>query len=103
MITHLKTAHEEQYSNNSRTLGVLFNYSSEIEHENWKESFVYMFREKKGEFGMYIFFDTMFDLFSFMLYSEDKMKRAYMSEEEFDSIYDASFIEGTFREKLIWV
>jgi len=102
MITHIKTAHEEQYSDGSRTLGILFNYSSEVEHEDWKESFAYMFRETEEE-GMYVFFDTMFDLFSFILYGEDKMKRAYMCEEDFDSYYDAPYIEGSFSEKLKWV
>ena len=103
MTTHITTAHEEQYSDGSRTLGVLLNYSAEVEHENWKESFVYLFRETENEGGMYIFFNTMFDLWSFILYGEDKMKRAYMDEEEFDSFYDALYIEGTFNEKLKWV
>jgi hypothetical protein len=45
----------------------------------------------------------MVDMFDYILYGEDKMKRAYMEEEEFDSYYDAQYIEGTFSEKLKWV
>ena len=103
MITHIQTAHEEQYSDGSRTLGVLLNYSSEVEHEDWKESFIYIFREIEGEGGMYVFFNTMVDMFDYILYGEDKMKRAYMEEEEFDGYYDASYIEGPFIDKLKWV
>lgn len=102
MITHIKTVHEEQYSDGSKTLGVLLNYSSEVEHENWKESFIYMFRETE-EGGRYIFFNTMFDMWSYILYSENKMKIAYMDEEDFDYYYDAPYIEGAFGEKLKWV
>jgi hypothetical protein len=100
MITHIKTVHEEQYSDGSKTLGILFNYSSEIEHQGWKESFIYIFNNEKA---MYIFFNTMVDMFDYMLYGEDKMKRAYMEEQEFDSYLDAEYIEGAFSEKLKWV
>jgi hypothetical protein len=44
----------------------------------------------------------MVDMFDYILYGEDKMKRAYMTEEEFDRYYDAEFIEGAFTEKLKW-
>jgi hypothetical protein len=102
MITHIKTIHEEQDTNGNRTFGVLLNYSSEVEHENWKESFIYMFRETE-EGGRYIFFNTMFDMWSYILYSENKMKIAYMDEVDFDELYDAPFIDGTFNEQLSWV
>jgi len=97
MKTHIKTAHEEEYSDKSRTLGVLLNFSSEIEHEGWKDSYVYIYRD-----GMYIFFNTMIDMVDYLLYGENKMKRAYMTEENFDQYYDAEFIEGAFTEKLMW-
>jgi len=100
MKTRLKTAHEEQYSDGSKTLGVLFNYSFEVEHDGWKESFIYIFNHEKN---MYIFFNTMVDVFDYMLYGEDKMKRAYMEEDEFDSYYDAPYIEGKFGDLLKWV
>jgi hypothetical protein len=103
MITHIKTAHEEQYSDGSKTLGVLLNFSSEVENDSWKESFVYIFKFSEAEGGRYIFFNTMVDLFDYMLYGEVKMKRAYMDEEEFDSYYDAEYIQGSFAEKLSWI
>jgi hypothetical protein len=100
MKTLLKTAHEEQYSDGSKTLGVLFNYSFEVENDGWYESFIYIFNHEKT---MYIFFNTMFDMWSYILYGEDKMKRAYMDEEEFDSYYDAPQIDGKFSDLLKWV
>jgi hypothetical protein len=104
MITHIKEVHTEQYSNGSRTLGVLLNYevTNSNEHNDFKESFVYMFRETEDG-GMYVFFNTMFDMWSFMLYSEDKMKRAYMSEADYDKLFDAPHIDGKFTNKLVWV
>ena len=103
MITHIKTVHEEQYSDGSRTLGILLNYSSELEHENWKESFVYMFRETEESGGRYMFFNTMFDMWSYLLYSENVMKTACMDEETFDKLYDAPYIDGPFSDNLVWV
>jgi len=97
MKTHIKSIHEEEYSDKSRTLGVLLNFSSEIEHEGWKDSFIFIYRD-----GMYIFFNTMVDMIDYLLYGESKMKRAYMPEDEFDKYYDADFIEGKFTEILKW-
>jgi hypothetical protein len=94
MKTHIKTVHEEEYSDKSRTLGVLLNYS---DLDKWKDSLVYIYRD-----GMYIFFNTIIDMIDYLLYGENKMKRAYMDEEEFDKYYDDDFIEGTFSEKLKW-
>jgi hypothetical protein len=100
MHTYITTAHEEQYSDGSRTLGMLLNYEINGEENGGemgnKESFVYIYRE-----GMYIFFNTMVDLFDYLLYGEDKMKRAYMTEEEFDTHYDNP-IDGKFSDKLKW-
>jgi hypothetical protein len=45
----------------------------------------------------------MVDLFDYLLYGENKMKRAYMEEFEFDKLYDADFINGKFNEKLTWI
>ena len=97
METYLKTTHEEQYSDGSKTLGVLMNYDKD---ENFKESFVYIFNHEKK---MYIFFNTMIDMFDYMLYGDVKMKRAYMEEQEFDTFYDSNYIGGKFTEHLIWV
>lgn len=96
MKTLITTAHEEQYSDGSRTLGVLFNYSESVD---FKESLIYIYHNSN-----YIFFDTMIDMMNYLLYGDrdDDIKRAYMNEEEFDSYYDADFIKGKFTEKLSW-
>lgn len=95
MTTYIKTAHEEDYSDGSKTLGVLFNFSDD--DENFSESFVYIYREKN-----YIFFNTMIDMFDYLLYSDKKMKRAYMSEEDFDKYYYPNIINSKFSELLNW-
>lgn len=103
MRTHIKTIHEEEYSDKSRVLGVLLNFSTDVGKEGWKDSFLYVY--KKGQVnddGMYIFFDTIIDLIDYLLYGEVRMKRAYMEEKVFDSYYDAKFIDGEFRLKLEW-
>jgi hypothetical protein len=100
MKTRIKTAHEEETTqqDKKRIIGVLFNYSYELEHENWKESFVYIYKE-----GMYIFFDTIIEMLDYLLYGDTKMNRAYMEEQEFDEYYDAHDIDGSFGEKLSWL
>lgn len=95
MKTYLNTVHEEKYSDGNRTLGVLLNYNDD---SNFKESFIYVYRE-----GMYIFFDTMIEMAEYLLYGEKKMKRAYVTEADFDKLYDAQFLNGKFSEILKWV
>ena len=95
MKTKIKTVHEEAYSDNSRNIGILSNYSIESE---WKETFPYIYKN-----NMYIFFDTIIDLIDYMLYGEKKMKRAYMEEEKFDLYYDTEHIIGKFTNILKWV
>lgn len=99
MKTNIKEIHTESFSDGSRTLGILFNYSNE--DNNFKESLVYAFRNTE-EGGIYVFYETMFDMWTFLLHGDNKMKRAYMRENEFDEIFDAPYIEGRFSEKLIW-
>ena len=94
MRTRIKTVHEEEYSDKSRTLGVLLNYSS---IEVWKDSLIYIYRD-----GMYIFFNTMIDMIDYLLYADNKIKRAYMDEETFDTYYDAESIDGKFSDVLKW-
>jgi len=98
MYTHITTAHEEETTqqDKKKIIGVLFNYSSDVEHDGWKESFVYIYKE-----GMYIFFNTIIEMIDYLLYGESKMKRAYMEEQEFDELYD-SVIDGKFADKLTW-
>jgi hypothetical protein len=94
MKTKIKTVHEEQYSDNSRIIGILLNYSKD---DDSTDSFAYYYKD-----GMYVFFNTIIDLIDYLLYGEKKMKRAYMSEEIFDQYYDADYIEGSFNEILKW-
>jgi hypothetical protein len=97
MRTRITTAHEEEYSDKSRVLGILFNYSIDVEHDGWKDALIYVYRD-----GTYIFFNTIIDTIDYLLYGEVKMKRAYLTEDEFDEYYDAEFIDGDFRNKLKW-
>ena len=100
MQTKIRTAHEEDYrqsDNKTKTIGVLENYSVGSD-KFWKESFVYVYND-----GMYIFFDSIINMFDYLLYGSDKMNRAYMEEVEFDKYYDAETIDDIFKEKLEWV
>lgn len=97
METRINSIHEEGYSDNNRTLGVLFNYSTDGE---FKESFIFIFNNKDD---IYVFFNTMIDMLDYLLYSEKTMDRAYMEEEVFDSYYDAPYIQGKFSEILEWI
>ena len=100
-MSTINTVHEETYSD-GKTLGVLTDYDPIEEGGLIKiGSYIYLFREKDGE-GMYIFFETIIDLNDYLLYGSKKVKRAYMTEEFFDSLYDG-FIDGTFESKLNWV
>jgi len=94
MLTKIKTIHEEEYSDGSRTIGILLNYSL---IQDWDESLVYIYHD-----GMYIFFEIIINLIDYLLYGENKMKRAYMEEEDFDKYYDNE-VEGKFSEKLKWI
>lgn len=94
MKTFITTAHEEEYSNKSRTLGVLLNFD---ENHKRVDSLVYVYRE-----SMYIFFNTIMDMNEYLMYGDGKIKRAYLSEEDFDKIYDSPYINGKFEEQLIW-
>ena len=101
MKTRLKSAHEEQYSDGSKTLGVLFNYSFEVEHDGWKESFVYIFNHERST---YMFFNTIVDMIDFQFYGAgSKVKSAYMKETVFDELNDAEYIEGKFSDRLTWL
>ena len=99
MYTHITTAHEEETTqqDKKKIIGILLNYSSDVENEGWKESFPYIYKE-----GMYIFFNTIMEMMDYLLYGEAKMKRAYMEEQEFDEYYDTP-IDSKFSEKLSWL
>ena len=94
MKTFIRTAHEEEYSNKSRTLGVLLIVDKDFKRV---DSLVYIYRD-----GMYIFFNTIMEMNDYLLYGETKAKRAYVSEDDFDALYDAPYIEGNFIDHLTW-
>jgi hypothetical protein len=95
MKTQLKSIHEEGDSDGKFTFGVLLNYND----EGFKESFIFIFKHEKK---MYIFFNTMFDMFNYQLNGAFKVKCAYMPEEDFDKYGDAPYIEGKFTDLLSW-
>ena len=41
-------------------------------------------------------------MIDFQFYGYEKIKRAYLTEEDFDNFYDSEFIEGSFNDKLKW-
>lgn len=96
MQTRIKTTHEENFTQGKKTItiGILLN---ECIEDDWKESFVYVYNN-----GMYIFFNTMIEMFEYLLYGEKKMKRAYIDEDTFDMYYDTDYIEGKFGDALKW-
>lgn len=95
-MTKIETVHEESYSD-GRTLGILLNYERiELGMNKKINSFVYLFRE-----GMYIFFETIVDMNDYLLYGDNKVKRAYMKEDVFDEIYDNGS-DIPFEEHLKW-
>jgi hypothetical protein len=96
MKTYITTAHEEQESSKSRTFGVLLNTD---ENHKRVDSLIYIYRETRK---MYIFFQTIMDMNEFLLYGDGKMQRAYLSEEDFDTYWDAPSINGKFTEQLTW-
>ena len=93
MNTTLITAHEENFSDNSKTIGVLLNID---ENKNKLDSFTYIYRKE-----IYVFFETIIEMNEYLLYGDNKIKRAYMSENEFDKLYDNP-INGLFREHIKW-
>jgi hypothetical protein len=97
MITYLNTVHEEEYSdsNGNRIFGVLFNYNND---ENFKECFIYTYRNK-----IYVFFNTIIEAMEFLLYGDENIKRAYLDEKDFDYYYDAQYINGKFSDILKWI
>ena len=77
--TSITTAHEEEYSDKSRTIGILVN----IDEKNVKiDSFVYTYSK-----GTYIIFNTIMDMNEYILYGDRKISRAYISEEDFDVFF----------------
>ena len=93
-ITYLLTAHEEQYSDSSYTIGIVLNHDSE---GNRVDSLAYLYRD-----GIYIFFNTIIALIDYLVYDDNTSLRAYLRENKYDEYYDSP-IEGLFSEHLEWV
>jgi hypothetical protein len=98
MKTKIKTVHEEYYSDNTKVIGILFNYS--IEGKEWNDSNPYIFIM---DTKIYIFFEKIIDVIDYLLYGENRMKRAYLSEFDFDKFYESKSIDGSFSDKLEWL
>ena len=95
MKTKIKTIHEEEYSDETkRRIGVLYNYS--VDNSNWNDSLIYIYRD-----GIYIFFETMIGMLDYLMYGDDKVKRVYLEEVEFDKYYD-SVINDSFTKIIKW-
>jgi len=95
MKTYITTAHEEEYSDKSRTLGVLLNFNGDSERI---DSLIYIYHKK-----MYIFFNTIIEMNDYLLYGDGRTKRAYISEDDFDVIYDAPYLKSKFVDYLEWI
>jgi len=95
MKTFIITAHEEEYSDKSKTLGVLLNVD---EKSKRIDSLTYIYHK-----GMYIFFNTIHAMNEYIYHGKfGLMSRAYISEEDFDKFYDAPYINGKFSDQLEW-
>lgn len=99
----IKTAHEESYSN-GRSLGILINYKPFDGNDMIKyNSFPYIYRNKNDnpDNGIYIFFDTIINMNDYLLYGDNRVKRAYMEESKFDNYYDNG-LDVPFEDILKW-
>lgn len=94
MKTYITTAHEEEYSDKSRTIGVLLNLNEDYQRI---DSLIYIYHK-----GTYIFFNTIIAMTDYILHGYTTMDRAYIIEKDFDEIYDAEYINGKFTDLLKW-
>lgn len=100
MKTRIKTAHEEEVVQNGmkkRYIGVLVNYSVDQTDKTFSDSFAYYHFDE-----MYVIFNTIVEMLDYIYYSEKRMFRAYLTEEDFDKMYDTQYIDGTFKDVLTW-
>lgn len=94
MKTYIRTAHEEEFSTTKKVLGIFINLDEEGARI---DSLAYIYHK-----GIYIFFRTIIEMNDYLLYGETK-HRAYITEEDFDVIYDADYIDGKFADQLTWM
>jgi hypothetical protein len=85
MKTIITTAHEEEYSNGSKTLGILLNLDM-----NGKriDSLIYIYHKE-----IYIFFHTIMTMNEYLLYGDGKLKRAYISWDALEKIANKNATE----------
>lgn len=100
--TYLKITHTEYLNDSHSEIGVIlcFDESYNILNKTTPEStesYCYFFKNDN-----YIIFKTLANLFDFMIYGDTKTNRAYLSEAEFDELYDANGFKGSFDSKLEW-
>ena len=97
MKTQIRTTHEEVY-NNEKDIGVLTNFDLE---GNYVDSFAFIYNK---ETETYVFFNTILDMFNYLMYGgDDKINRAYLKEETFDELYDAEELNSEFKMVLDWL
>lgn len=95
MNTVIELIHEETFSDNNKTIGMLYNHS--IDH-TIKDSLIYIVSKKN-----YIFFNTMIDMVDYLYYGDKTdVSRAYMPEDEFD-VYLEGVLDGLFSDHLTWL
>jgi hypothetical protein len=92
MMTHLKTIHEEKHVS-EKIIGVVMNYNND--DDSFIDTLFYVYKK-----GSYIFFNTITDTTDYMFSGLADMNRAYLTESEYDELYDANYIEGKFRDYL---
>ena len=98
MKTKIKTIHNESYSGKNVVMGILLNYNvGEVLWTTPPRTLAYLYKN-----NIYCFYETMSDMFEDYVGDDKNIKRAYLSEEEFDNIYDAKYIDGEFNDFLTW-
>jgi hypothetical protein len=101
--THLKITHTEYLNDGVSEFGTILNFDNSFNINNkhdkqFSESFAYYYKAEN-----YIIFKTLANLFDFMLYGDTKTNRAYLSESDFDLLYDDyTGFYGTFNDQLEW-
>lgn len=98
MKTHITSIHEEQFSDNGRVLGIIVNHDNTLDTFDFKDTFPFTFQNE-----IYIIFETMSALMEYLINGNNNPKRAYVSEEDFDELYDAEYIHGKFSDMITWI
>ncbi len=92
MKNYIRTVHDE-YRDNGDTISVLLETNSENEIV---ESYILLFNN-----GMYYIFKTIAECYEYMLYRINTINVGFMSEEDFDYLYDRG-VKGEFKDQVEW-